>query len=79
MRQVESLSRTRWKCKCQGAPGYRGGYAGVQKTLSRLTGDPTNRYATHFFMVQASDAYRQVTGEDITEEDLDLYFLNVPD
>ena len=34
-----------------------------------------NRFASHFFLVEYSDLYRRVSGEDLIDEDLDLPLL----
>ena len=38
-----------------------------------------NRFASHFFLVENSDIYRRVSGEDLIDEDLDLHLLESPD
>lgn len=34
-----------------------------------------NRFASHFFLLEKSDLYRRVSGDDLVEEDLDLHLL----
>lgn len=34
-----------------------------------------NRFASHFFMMETSEIYRAVAGEDLTSEDLNLELL----
>ncbi len=34
-----------------------------------------NRFASHFFLLEKSDLYRRVSGDDLIEEDLDLHLL----
>ena len=34
-----------------------------------------NRFASHFYMLEKSDLYRRVSGEDLIDEDLDLHLL----
>lgn len=36
---------------------------------------PPNRFSSHFFLMQNSDLYRNVSGEDLIDEDLDLHLL----
>jgi Tfp pilus assembly protein PilF len=38
-----------------------------------------NRFASHFFLLENSDIYRRVSGEDIIDEDLDLHLLELSD
>jgi hypothetical protein len=38
-----------------------------------------NRYASHFFLLESSDLYRRVSGEDLIDEDLDLHLLEGED
>jgi hypothetical protein len=35
-----------------------------------------NRFASHFYMLESSNLYRRVSGEDLIEENLDLHFLD---
>jgi hypothetical protein len=35
-----------------------------------------NRFSSHFFLVEHSDLYRRVSGEDLIDEDLDLHLLD---
>ena len=38
-----------------------------------------NRFASHFFLLEKSNLYRSVSGEDLIDEDLDLHLLDDPE
>ena len=38
-----------------------------------------NRFASHFFLLEKSDLYRRVSGQDLIDEDLDLHLLDSGD
>lgn len=35
-----------------------------------------NRFSSHFFLLESSDVYRRVSGEELIDEDLDLHLLD---